>query len=190
MLNAKYVAKVLMRPGSVVVMPTDTIYGLVARALDPVAVSRLYALKDRHSKPGTMLGLDIEQLSSLGIARRYLKAVEQFWPGAVSVVIPIDNHPTFSYLSQGRADLAVRIPDNSFVASVLALSGPLMTTSVNPPSLAPAENIVRAKEYFGGRVDAYFDGGDLAGRQPSTIIRVIDDSVELIRRGSVELPGV
>lgn len=187
MLVVKDITELLNRPGSVVVMPTDTIYGLVARAKDPIAVNRLYQLKDRHSKPGTLLGLNIDELTNLGLTRKYLKAVEQFWPGAISVVIPTSN-PSLDYLTQGLPDLAVRIPDDPFVAKVLAACGPLITSSANLPLQPPANNIDQAKKYFANKVDAYFDGGNLENRQPSTIIRMIDDSIEVLRAGSVKLP--
>jgi L-threonylcarbamoyladenylate synthase len=189
MTDAALIAKVLNVPSAVVVMPTDTVYGLAARAADQEAVKRLYALKQRRDKPGTLIGHDIEQLSGLGLARRYLKAVEQYWPGAVSVIIPLGNSE-LGYLSQGLPSLAVRVPKDSFVESVLAQTGPLMTTSANPPGLPPAINIAAARKYFGSEVDAYFDGGDLSDREPSTIIRIIDDAVEVIRQGAVRLDGV
>lgn len=189
MLNTEQIAKTLLVAGSVVVMPTDTIYGLVARAEDQAAVARLYALKDRHNKPGTLIGLDIEQLNTLGFNRRYLKAVEQFWPGAVSVEIPLSDD-NLKYLSQDKSLLAARVPDNEFVRQVLALTGPLITTSVNLPGEAPANTIKEARGYFNDQVDAYYDGGDLSGHKPSTVIRIIDDAIEVLRAGSIDIPGV
>lgn len=182
------IAKTLARKGNIVVMPTDTVYGVVGRAKDQQAVERLYALKRRHAKPGTLLVADIQQLVDLGLKRRYLKAVEQFWPGAVSVVVPVGD-PKLDYLTQGLPDLAVRIPDDDNVREVLKLTGPLITSSANEPGEPPAETLTQAKHYFDDRVDAYFDGGDLKGRLPSTVIRVVDDAVEVLRQGSVDITG-
>ncbi len=178
------IVSALSRPGSVIVIGTDTVYGLVARAVDNDAVNRLYSLKNRRAKPGTLLAANIDQLVQLGLKRRYLRAVEQFWPGAVSVVIPAGN-PALFYLTQGLPDLAVRIPDNQFVLSILRSSGPLMSSSANLPGEKPAETIQQAYDYFGNRVDAYFDAGNLAGRAPSTVIRVVDDAIEVLRQGGV-----
>ena len=72
-----------IKNGAIAVIPTDTVYGLVCRAADQSAVAKLYALKHREHKPGTVVAADVEKLVGLGIKRRYLKAVEQFWPGAV-----------------------------------------------------------------------------------------------------------
>ena len=176
----------LLKPGAVGVIPTDTVYGVVARAADKVAVDRLYALKKREAKPGTIIAANIEQLVELGIKRRYLKAVEEFWPGAVSVIIPCAE-PELFYLHQGKLSLAIRIPDNAALRDLLAQAGPLVTSSANLPDESPAETVAQAKKYFGDEVDFYIDGGDLSGREPSTIIRVIDDAIEVIRQGAVTI---
>lgn len=182
------IVEALAHEGSIVVMPTDTVYGVVARASDQLAVERLYALKRRHAKPGTLLAANIEQLVSLGLTRRYLKAVEQFWPGAVSVVVPVGDL-ALSYLTQGLPDLAVRVPDDKPLRAILELTGPLISSSANEPGEPPAETVIQARSYFGDKVDAYFDGGDLKGRLPSTVIRVVDDAIEILRQGSVTIPG-
>lgn len=175
--------EVLLQPGAVAVIPTDTVYGLVARAQDEAAVTRLYALKDREHKPGTIIAASIEQLVELGIKRRYLKAVEQFWPGAVSVEIP--HH--IAYLHQGTGRQAFRIPDDATLRAFLEKVGPLQTSSANHPGLSPANTVDEARNYFGDAVDIYVDGGDLSASQPSTIIRVIDDAIEIIRQGAVHI---
>ena len=174
---------VLLRPGAIAVVPTDTIYGVVARAADEQAVARLYALKHREHKPGTIIAASIDQLVELGIPRRYLKAVEQFWPGAVSVEIP---HP-IAYLHQATGRQAFRIPDDPNVVALLERTGPLQTSSANNPGEKPATTIAEARDYFGDKVDYYMDGGDLSDRPPSTIIRVIDDAVEVVRQGAVKI---
>lgn len=181
MKNAEAVALKLKIEGAVGVIPTDTVYGAVARAEDNRAVERLYSLKNRKSKPGTIIAANIEQLERLGFKRRYLKAVEQFWPGAVSVEIP---HGVV-YLHQGTGRQAVRVTDDASLLSLLRLTGPLQTTSANQPGKPPAVTIAEAHKYFGDSVDFYVDGGNLSDRLPSTIIRVVDDAIEVIRKGAV-----
>src|SRR5262249_701078 len=145
--------KYLQNPSAVGVIPTDTVYGLVARAADKAAVERLYKLKSREHKPGTIIAASIEQLVDLGIKRRYLKAVEQFWPGAVSVIIPCG--PELEYLHQGLQSLAVRIPGDESVHDLLAQTGPLVTSSANQPGEPSANTIAEARQYFGDQVDFY-----------------------------------
>lgn len=183
--NDTEVISALLENGAVGVLPTDTVYGLVARASDPTAVKRLYDLKLREGKPGTIIAASVEQLEQLGLKRRYLKAVEQFWPGAVSVIIPCG--PELQYLHEGKNSLAVRIPDDEKLRKLLSQTGPLLTSSANHPGKPTAMNVDEAKAYFDDRVDFYEDGGDLSGRAPSTVIRIVDDAIEIIRQGAVKI---
>lgn len=180
------IATKLQKSGAVGIIPTDTVYGLVARAADEAAVKRLYDIKERSHKPGTIIAANREQLELLGLKHRYLKAVEQFWPGAVSVVIPVSD-PRLAYLHQGKLSLAVRLPELPQLQALLAQTGPLLTSSANLPGKSQAVNIEQAKAYFGDTVDFYEDGGDLSDRQPSTIIRIVDDAIEVLRPGAVKL---
>jgi len=174
------------QPGTIGVIPTDTVYGVVAKAADHEAVAKLYQLKAREHKPGTLIAADIDQLVALVIKRRYLKAVEQFWPGAVSVLIPAAD-PALDYLHQATLSLAVRLPKDAKLQKLLKQTGPLLTSSANPPGQPTATTIDQAKQYFGGKVDFYIDGGDLSGRRASTVVRIIDDAIEVIRPGAVKV---
>ncbi|HVV25620.1 MAG TPA: L-threonylcarbamoyladenylate synthase [Candidatus Saccharimonadales bacterium] len=185
-MNSQAATRHLKAAGAVGVIPTDTVYGVVARAADKAAVERLYRLKRREAKPGTLVAADIDQLESLGLKRRYLTAVEQYWPGPVSVIIPCAD-PALSYLHRGKMSLAVRIPDDKNLQALLAQTGSLLTSSANQPGQPPATTVSEAKKYFGDQVDFYADGGDLSARKPSTIIRVVDDAIEIIRQGAVTI---
>lgn len=177
-------AQHLQTPGEIAVIPTDTVYGVVARAADPEAVARLYALKHREGKPGTLVAANIDQLVELGMKRRYLTAVSQFWPGAVSVITPCG--PELAYIHQGIGSLAVRIPDDAWLQELLLQTGPLLTSSANQPGQPPATTAVEAQAYFGDDVSWYEDGGTV-NREPSTVVRVIDDALEVVRHGAVAI---
>ena len=174
----------LLQAGQVGVLPTDTLYGLVARADNPSAIARLYATKHRKHKPGTLIAANIDQLVELGFKRRYLKAVEAMWPNPLSIVIPC---PELEFLHLGKQSLAVRIPANETLRNFLSTTGPLQTTSVNLPDQAPAANLVDAIKVFGDEVDFYVDGGDLSNNQPSTIIRFDDDAITILRPGACHI---
>lgn len=176
----------LLKTEAVGIIATDTVYGIVARAGNKAAVARLYEIKKRDEKPGTLIAANIEQLENLGLKHRYLKAVEQYWPGAISVIIP-SGDPNLAYLHRGKMSIAVRIPDDKNLSELLQKTGPLLTSSANNPGEPPAKTIQEAKDYFGNKPDFYDDGGDLSDREPSTIIRIIDDAVEVIRQGAVKI---
>jgi tRNA threonylcarbamoyl adenosine modification protein (Sua5/YciO/YrdC/YwlC family) len=174
----------IIKDGAVGVLPTDTVYGLVCQASNEQAVARLYKLKPREHKPGTIIAANMSQLVELGIKYRYLKAVENFWPGAVSVIIPCTG---LDYLRQGALGLAVRIPDDKDLQKLLERTGALLTTSANHPDQLPANTLVEAQGYFDQQVDFYVDGGDLSNHEPSTIIRIVDDAIEIVRAGAVKI---
>ncbi len=174
-----------LQVGALAVLPTDTVYGVVCRAADETAVDRLYRLKHRDHKPGTVIAASIDQLVELGLKRRYLQPVTQYWPGAVSVVIPCGQE--LSYLHAGVGSLAVRIPDNQQLLALLRQTGPLLTSSANHPGEPIAVTVEVAEAYFADQVDFYVDGGDLSANKPSTIIRIVDDAIEVLRPGAVTI---
>jgi len=175
-----------LQSGGVGVIPTDTVYGLVASAYDQRAVKRLYDLKGREGQPGTIIAASIDDLAKLGIKARYLKAVADYWPGAISIVIPAAD-PSLEYLHEGVGSLAVRLPADEQLVKLLEQTGPLLTSSANHPGETVATTIQESRKYFGDSIDFYVDGGDLSGREPSTIIRVVDDAIEVLRQGAVTI---
>jgi L-threonylcarbamoyladenylate synthase len=185
-LNEPSLAR-LLNSGAVGVIPTDTVYGLVGSASNPNAVKSVLAIKGRQYKPGTLIAANVEQLVKLGIKLRYLRAVEQFWPGAVSVVVFTE--PKLEYLHSGEMSLPVRIPKKTDLIALLQITGPLLTTSANRPNKPTVGTIDEAQKVFGKTVDFYVDGGDLSERAPSTIIRIIDDTIEVLRQGAVTIDG-
>jgi len=174
----------LYKEGEIAVIPTDTVYGVVGRAADPKAVTHLYELKRRENKPGTLVAYDIDQLVELGVEREYLTSVERFWPGAVSVIIPCGSN--LDYLHQGKNSLAIRVPADPWLRSLLKETGPLITSSANQPGEPPATTVEEAKAYFGSDVSWYEDHG-VINRDPSTIIQVVDGNIEIIRQGAVKV---
>ncbi len=175
----------LLMDGAVGVLPTDTVYGIVARAEDKQAVARLYRMKHREGKPGTIVAANTKQLEVLGVDPYVLKRVSHLWPGAISVVLP--DRPQLAYLDQGKASLAVRVTADEELAGLLEKTGPLLTTSVNMPGAPPAQTVTEAEAYFADAVDFYVDGGNLADREPSTVVRLKDGELEVLRQGAVSI---
>jgi L-threonylcarbamoyladenylate synthase len=174
----------LLRGGAVGIIPTDTIYGLVASAANPEAVSRLYALKSREMKPGTIIAANVDQLAELGIEPKYLDRAKELWPGPISIETPHD----IAYLHQGTGRQAFRIPSDAAVYALLLKTGPLQTTSANLPDAAPAAGYSEARTYFGDLVDFYVDGIDLSDRPASAIVRFTDHGdLEVIREGAIRI---
>jgi L-threonylcarbamoyladenylate synthase len=170
--------------GRVGVIPTDTVYGLAARAADPAAVARLYALKHREHKPGTIIAANTDQLLALGVSADHVDRVKGVWPGSVSVETPLG--PELAYLHQETGRQGFRVVADEALRALLEITGPLVTSSANQPGEPVSVMLEQAWEYFGDSVDFYVDGGDLSGKLPSTLIAIRENGkVEVIREGAV-----
>jgi len=175
----------LLIQGKVGIIPTDTVYGIVASAKMEDSVSKIYSLKKRENKPGTVIASSIEQIVELGIKKRYLKAVEDIWQNEVSIIIPVGDE--LSYIHLGFKSIAFRIVKDTRLINLLNSTGPLVTSSANLTTKPIANTIQEAIKYFNDEVEFYVDGGDLSFKLPSTIIKIVDDEIVVIRDGSFKL---
>jgi L-threonylcarbamoyladenylate synthase len=171
--------------GKVGVLPTDTLYGLVASATNEAAVRRVYKLKNRAlSKPCIVLISALGDLKQFGIelTEDRKEILKQYWPGPTSIALSCG--PDVSeYLHGGTGSLAFRLPKDDRLTAVLRESGPLIAPSANPEGMAPATSIEEARAYFRDSVDFYKDGGELVG-EPSTLISLDEhDQVAVLRKG-------
>lgn len=175
-------SEVLAR-GGIAVIPTDTLYGVVASAQDEAAVERVYALKGRApEKPCIILIASLDDLKLFGITLNDAQraVLDRSWPGPVSVVLPCgDSVP--EYLHRGTHTLAFRLPDDESLRALVQKVGPLIAPSANPQSLAPATTFAEARGYFGDRVDCYLDGGTHAGKA-SKLISLSETGEETVLR--------
>jgi tRNA threonylcarbamoyl adenosine modification protein (Sua5/YciO/YrdC/YwlC family) len=178
-------ATALLLKGGVGVIPTDTVYGLVARAADKQAVARLYALKKREHKPGTVIAASVEQLVELGVEEELLRRAEHLWPNPVSVETPMGDN--LAYMHQGTGREGLRVVADKQVRHVLEQTGPLVTSSANQPGEPGSSTVDEARAYFGDQIDFYVEGGNLSGRPPSTIVRLTDQGIEVVRQGAVKV---
>ena len=148
----------LLSQGAIGVIPTDTVYGLVARAESEPAITRMYSVKARKRQPGTTIGASIDQLTGLGFPAQSLTVAAHYWPNALSVEMSAAGIP--HYLSTGQPVMAARIPSKPELATLMEQTGPLMTTSANAPKQLTSTSVKMAIDYFGDDVDFYVDGGD------------------------------
>ena len=177
------------REGGVVVLPTDTVYGIVASALHPAAVERVLQLRQRDlHKAVIVLISDIQELTQFSVhpdesARAFLKSV---WPGKVSVVLPTADPARWVHVHRGTGSIAFRIPSDEPLRDLLRHTGPLIAPSANIAGEPAATSIEEARQYFGDRVDLYIDGGRHDG-PPSTLVRWTSKGIEILRQGAVTL---
>ena len=175
-----------LKENGVVVMPTDTLYGIVGRAQDAAVVNRIYAVRERNGdKPCIILIGDINELEkfSIVLSEKQKNKLKEYWVNnsePTSIILDCPDEK-FLYLHRGTKTLAFRLPIQTGLQNLLKKIGPLIAPSANPEGFSPAENISEAKKYFGDSVDLYIDGGTLKGKA-SKIVRLNKDGpVEILR---------
>lgn len=159
--------KQILKMGGIGIMATDTIYGLVASALDKKAVKRVYRVRGRNpDKPCIILISSIKDLAKFNIKpnKETLKVLSKYWPGKVSIVIE---------------GMAFRLPKKVSLIKFLKQTGPLIAPSANPEGLPPAKTISEARAYFGDAVDFYSAGR--TNKKPSRLIK-IENGKEIVLR--------
>jgi len=169
----------LLRGGGVVLLPTDTIYGLHALADDEAAIARLANVKGRDDgKPFVVVAASIEQLMNAGISftpdlRTQLDAL---WPAPLTAILPL-SRPVAA--SRGASSLAVRVPDLVWLRELANRTGPLASTSANRSGEAP----ITTPDRFEMEIDGVVDRGLFSG-EPSTIVDFTGDDPRLLREGN------
>jgi L-threonylcarbamoyladenylate synthase len=168
--------------GEVVLLPTDTIYGLHAVATDARAVARVTEIKGRdETKPFIAIASSIDDLARLGVVIEpgVLDALSNIWPAPLTVILPL-REPIAA--SRGLATLAVRIPALDWLRDLAHRTGPLVSTSANrsgePPIVSPELLARDLQDQLGGIVD----GGRREG-EPSAILDLSSAEPRLIRAG-------
>lgn len=172
--------------GEVCVIPTDTLYGFSCSAFSKHAVEKIYKLKQREAdKPFIILLPNIQALSRFGIVldTQTEKKLQDLWPAKLSVVFDCANSE-YEYLHRGKKTLCFRIPAYPLLLSLLELTGPITSTTVNISGENPIEDINEAKGIFGDDVNLYVDAGILKS-EPSTVIKISDGNITVIRQGSL-----
>ncbi len=180
-----------LNQGNTAIIPTDTLYGIVACASNKSAVERIYTIKGRdENKPFIILIPHIDSLADFGVflSEEDRHMLSSLWPGAVSVILPLQPEyiSRFHYLHRGEGKLAFRLPDKQKLMTLLRETGPLVAPSANPQGQPPATNIEVAKTYFGDKIEYYEDGGEL-GSEPSTLCELIDGKLTVLREGKVRI---
>jgi len=183
-----------LKRGGIGVLPTDTMYGIVGRALNKKTVERIYVLRKRNpKKPMIILIAHVGDVARFGVAldAQTKKILDHVWPGKVSVVLPqsVGNKKLvkkFRYLHRGTRSLAFRLPEPAWLRALLLKTGPLVAPSANFEGRPPARTVKEAKRYFGDKVQFYVDIGRLASK-PSTLVAAERGIIRVLRPGAVNI---
>ncbi|MFG2750088.1 L-threonylcarbamoyladenylate synthase [Streptomyces xanthophaeus] len=176
-----------VRRGELVVLPTDTLYGIGADAFSPEAVSDLLAAKGRGrgmptpvliGSPNTLHGLVTD------FSEQAWELVDAFWPGALTLVAK--HQPSLAWdLGDTQGTVAVRMPLHPVAIELLTEVGPMAVSSANLTGHPAPEDCDAAREMLGDSVSVYLDGGPTPGIQPSSIVDVTGKVPVLLREGAL-----
>lgn len=185
-------AAAAVKSGRLVVMPTDTVYGIGADAFDSPAVAALLAAKGRgRDMPvGVLVGswntIDGLVYSVPDSARELIRA---FWPGALSLVVR--QAPSLQWdLGDARGTVMLRMPLHPVAIDLLRETGPMAVSSANVSGQPPATTASEAQRQLGDLVDVYLDGGTAEQQAASTIVDLTGDGPRLLREGPVSAAAV
>ncbi|MGO2747836.1 L-threonylcarbamoyladenylate synthase [Microbacterium sp.] len=168
--------------GELIVMPTDTVYGVAADAFSPSAVQRLLDAKGRgRDQPPPVLVAGQAALTALveEIPEPVQRLVDEFWPGGLTIILPAQASLSWD-LGDTLGTVAVRMPDQRVAQEILEETGPLAVSSANLTGKAAAISAEIAREMLGESVSVYLDAGFSETGIASTII----DATSLVRRGA------
>jgi len=175
--------------GALVVLPTDTVYGIGADAFRPSAVASLLEAKgrSRDMPPPVLVGTVraatalVEDLGPYG-----QELIDEFWPGGLTLVCRASRSLKWD-LGETKGTVAVRMPQHPVAIELLTQTGPMAVSSANLTGKAPATTAADAREQFGDAVEVYLDGGQCETDIPSTIVDLTGDMPRLLRSGAVSI---
>lgn len=178
--------------GSVVVVPTDTVYGIAADAFNPAATARIFDVKQRpRSMPLPVLVARPRQAWALcsEVPRAAEVLVAAFWPGPLTLILPEAEDLSWD-LGETKGGVAVRMPAHDDLLELILDVGPLAATSANRSGEPTPRTVGEIAVAFGDGVALYVDGGPSARDTPSTIVDLTRWRPKVIRTGAISEQAV
>lgn len=172
--------------GELVVLPTDTVYGIAARVDRRSAIAALIDAKGRSSDLALpVLVADLDQARAVGrFSSAAERLAEKFWPGPLTVVV--ERVEGFDVALGGDGEtVGVRVPDHEVALDLLRSSGPLATSSANRSGEETPKSVDKIAEIFGGEVAIYLDGGLTKTAMPSAVVSLAGGEVRILREGAL-----
>lgn len=177
--------------GTIVALPTETVYGLAADATNGEAVALIYAAKGRPSfNPLIVHVADLAAAERIGVFDETARALaEAHWPGPLTLVVPLREDAGIAPLvSAGLATIALRVPAHPAMQALLAATGkPLAAPSANASGKISATRADHVRASLGGRIALIIDGGPCSQGIESTIVAATGGAPRLLRRGPIEI---
>ena len=180
-------ARAALQRGGLVVVPTDTVYGVACDPYNPEAIRSIYAAKSRDSlKALPLLLAGVESVSAVAgpLPDAAVQLGSAFWPGALTLVVP--RSPGLPVELGGGETIAVRVPNQPHLQAFIAsCGGAIAATSANLSGQPDALTAQQGADYLGAFVEIVIDGGPAPGGVPSTVVNCLTDPPAVLRAGAI-----
>lgn len=179
-------AEKFVRDGGIIVIPTDTVYGIGCAFDNRAAIERIFALKRRDpAKSIAVLLSDADQAGRLAgfFPPAAKKLADEFWPGGLTLVV-LKKNGLPENLAAGPT-IGLRIPDHDLVRALIRRTGPLAATSVNFSGFPAALSAGEVPSDWFGKIAAVYDGGPIRGGKPSTVVDCTGEPLRILREGAL-----
>ena len=178
----------ILKNGGLVAVPTETVYGLAANALDESAVAKIFEVKGRpEGKALSILvgGSDAMEKYCESVPKQALDLAEKYWPGPLTIILQAKPGIPDIVLAGGKT-IGLRCPNHAITLSLLQKAGlPLAAPSANPSGMESPKNAQKVIEYFDGKIDAVIDGGQCGVGTESTILDLSQTPFRVLRVGAL-----
>lgn len=179
----------VLKNGGIIVFPTETVYGIGANAFFENSVKEIYRVKKRpNEKPLAIMVSGIEEIEKYAVISNEIerKIIKKFMPGPITIILK-RKKGVLDYVASGKDTIGVRIPDNRIILEILRKSKlPIVAPSANISGMPSGIDFNSIKSDFEGNVDICINGGKCKLEEPSTIIQVVDNEIEILRQGKIK----
>ena len=176
-----------LKDGKLVIMPTDTIYGIIGDATNEDVINKVYEVKERpHDKPLLILVSNFSMLHELvtEIPKETEKIINKFWPGPLTILFKKSSKVSDA-LTANSALVAIRMPNDKRLLNIMNhLNRPLISTSANISSHDAITNPNQLEEKMKEKIDLIVDEGTV-NNEASTLITIVNGKIEILREGSL-----
>ena len=191
-MNAIEDAAAAVRKGELIVLPTDTVYGLAARPDDPIATARIF---DAKLRPRALsVPILVPSLEAARIVARFDDRADRvaaaLWPGALTLILPRTDVTRPWELGAETGSIGVRVPRHPLALALLELTGPLAVSSANLSGEPPAGTCDELHASFGDQVAVYLCRDDVTQGVASTVLDMTHGEARLVRPGTLDLDEI
>lgn len=181
-----------LKSGKVIAIKTDTVYGLICDASNVEACDKIYKIKRREKrKPLAIFVKAVDEVKKYvletELSDKVLNIMKKYWPGPLTIIFKKKEN-VFDHITYGIDSIGIRMPNDKFLSDILnKIDSPLAQTSCNISGEAEYKSATEIENKLGNEVDVIVDGGEIKDTKASTIIAINNNSIEVIREGTIKI---